>query len=144
MPKIAQTHTRFRRLRLTAFTVVAGAMFALVPATQAAARHVDLRSPDARDAVLAAAPAKVDLRSPDARDAARAVTPAKLVDLRSPDARDAGRRIPVAPTSSGEPSGGFDWTYFAIGGGVLLVALAAAGTIRRRRSPKPSPVPIQS
>ena len=143
MSKIVQTDTRFGRLRLTAFAVMGGAMFALVPTTQAAAQQVDLRSPDARDAALTAAPAKVDLRSPDARDAARSVTTGKLVDLRSPDARDAARRIPAIPASSGEPSGGFDWTYVALGG-ALLVALGAAGMSRRCRDPKRSPVPIQS
>ena len=39
--------------------------------------------------------AHVDLRSPDARDAARSGEARDYTDLRSPDARDAGRPAPI-------------------------------------------------
>jgi len=62
----------------------------------------DLRSPDARDAALATAPAPAqDLRSPDARDAALATAPAPAqADLRSPDARDAALAAETGTTST--------------------------------------------
>jgi hypothetical protein len=57
----------------------------------------DLRSPDARDAVVAST--GQDLRSPDARDAVKVVPTSTGQDLRSPDARDA---VKVVPTSTGQ------------------------------------------
>jgi hypothetical protein len=145
MSQIAKTHTRFGRRGLAALAALAGAALMLVPATQAAAQSVDLRSPDARDAARALhSTGIVDLRSPDARDAARAVQTTSVVDLRSPDARDAARPTQSTPVATGSPSGGFDWTYVAIGGGVAVLLLGAAGLARRRRSTAHRPVPIQS
>jgi hypothetical protein len=98
-------------MRRTQFITTAALVAACaVPAT-AAAQGQDLRSPDTRDAAVAAArlheymyssdPASAavrtqgqapqDLRSPDARDAASVSETPQYSDLRSPDARDAGR-----------------------------------------------------
>jgi hypothetical protein len=105
--------------------------------------------------VPAAATAQ-DLRSPDARDAAQgrylSATPAGLQDLRSPDARDAaqGRYLSATPVGAQDlpaparsdtapAARGLDWPSAAIGavmfGGLVLVAYAASGLLRRARTP---------
>jgi hypothetical protein len=135
--------------RLIALIVVLAALPILV--TGQAAASVDLRSPDARDAALAAEQAQqpVDLRSPDARDAARRAE-SQSVDLRSPDARDAGRATQVrssgtasqVPASSGNSSN-LEWRYLALGGlGSILVLGVAVSSTRRRRLVRP-PATVQ-
>jgi len=120
-----------------ALTAVVTAL-AIVPVTGAATNQ-DLRSPDARDAGLAAeARAYQDLRSPDARDAALAAEARNYQDLRSPDARDAGR-VPSAPAPTPDEtatSTGTDWTDVRIvaGGalGLVLVGLGGVLLLSRR------------
>jgi hypothetical protein len=92
-------------------------------ATSAGQSYTDLRSPDARDAGVAAQ-VKQDLRSPDARDAGRPESPpvpTPIVQIRE------------VPTS------GFDWGDAGIGAAAILaLSSIAAGfalllTTRRRR-----------
>ena len=94
---------RMRLRRRRGISLFLGACALMVAAPTAGAlpgeltNNNDLRSPDARDAAVAAEqPGRVtytDLRSPDARDAAVAAEqraePVTYSDLRSPDARDA-------------------------------------------------------
>ena len=97
-------------MRRTQLITTAALVAACAVPTTAAAQTQDLRSPDTRDAAIAAArlheymyssdPASAqaraqgqtpqDLRSPDARDAGSASESPRYTDLRSPDARDAG------------------------------------------------------
>ena len=113
-------------------------------AQSAGQAYDDLRSPDARDAGLAAqTQVAQDLRSPDARDAALASQTQVAQDLRSPDARDAG--LPESPPADTvveireAPGSGFDWGDAGIGAaGILAMLSIAAGlalmaTTRRRR-----------
>lgn len=170
MSQVATNNTviRHRGRRSVAAGVLATALLAVVPATQAAAGQ-DLRSPDTRDAADASVTTKgQDLRSPDARDAAgrsagiqgrdlhspdtilaaRAPEARTYQDLRSPDARDAGREI-ASSSRSGAPSseaGGWDWGMFGIaaGGVLVLMLLGLGGRVLlngRRAAPGPeSPV----
>jgi hypothetical protein len=85
--------------------------------------------------------ASEDLRSPDARDAALAAEQAQSKDLRSPDARDAARGVHPTPPPTPDSSGGLDWGYLAVGGGLVLVAVAGGtATVmrRRRRAERPA------
>jgi len=128
---------RFVRAILLALAVTA----VLAPATSAA----DMRSPDTRDAALAAEPSSTlsDLRSPDTRDTSRGTQPvATVVDLRSPDSRDAVRGYRPGPAievvRAVGPSG-FDWRDAGIGAlAAFAIALVAVGTmlagLRHRRS----------
>jgi hypothetical protein len=97
-------------------TTAAAALLALAMSAPALAQpQQDLRSPDTRDAAIAATH-KQDLRSPDARDAAdlrRYLGTSSLAGTTSPPERPA-----VQPVQA---SGGFDWLSAAIG------AIAAAG-----------------
>ena len=100
----------------------------------------DLRSPDARDAVVAST--SQDLRSPDARDASKVVVVASTgQDLRSPDARDVSRPN-TSPVPSSAPSTGTDWGDVGMVGGAIALALLAAGGLilisRRRATVAPS------
>lgn len=82
----------------------------------------DLRSPDTRDATIAATTVRQDLRSPDARDAAVPHwTGGRMVVVRIPAAAE------PAPVASS--SGGMDWGDAGIGGLIALVALACGGTV---------------
>ena len=77
-----------------------------------------------------------DLRSPDARDAGLAAETSTPQDLRSPDARDVARepaaaaadggRIPARP-SAPYVSEGFEWSDAAIGAAVMLALVSLAG-----------------
>jgi hypothetical protein len=93
------------------------AVLTMIVAPTAFAGPVDLRSPDARDAVARAPVTKVDLRSPDA------VTPVQVTasgqDLRSPDAI-VGFAPSVSPQST-PADDGFNWGIL----GVVAAALAA-------------------
>ena len=112
----------------------------------------DLRSPDARDAALTAAPpaASTDLRSPDARDAALAAAPpAASTDLRSPDARDAALAaesgtpstppspVAVQPTVVPVVDHGSQTLAIVFSSVALFLALAAVGFAAIYRRPRP-------
>jgi hypothetical protein len=135
-------------------TTAAAALLALAMSAPALAQQ-DLRSPDTRDAAIAATH-KQDLRSPDARDAARTSEIARQIrrfaaTSQSPAAAR-GRRAVVdlrrslgtsslagtaSPRTSVQPlpaSGGFDWLSAAIGAiaaaGLALASWTAVGTRR--------------
>jgi hypothetical protein len=93
------------------------AVLTMIVAPTAFAGSIDLRSPDARDAVAGAAVTQVDLRSPDA------ATPVQITasgqDLRSPDAT-----VGFATSASPQPApadDGFNWGIL----GIVVAALAA-------------------
>jgi LPXTG-motif cell wall-anchored protein len=101
----------------------------------------DLRSPDARDAVVAST--GQDLRSPDARDAGKVVVVESTgQDLRSPDARDAGK---VVPTSTGQdlrsPDARDAGKVVATSNGQDLRSPDARDVSRPNTSPVPSSAP---
>jgi hypothetical protein len=131
---------RRRRHRIARTAAVALALGAF--ATPTAFAQQDLRSPDSRDAALAAVNTQ-DLRSPDTRDVARAAVTTQ--DLRSPDTRDAatGHVAPADVTVSSHPApvaqtpGDSRWPTFGI---VLLVlaALGSAGAVFRLVRPRTS------
>jgi len=146
---------KLRRRRAVGLAVAACALSVAVPAANA--DQTDLRSPDARDAALAAeqaaqpTPGPVDLRSPDARDAAlpaeQAAQPAAgPVDLRSPDARDAARGVttgsqPVAapvptPTVISVEEHGSPTLAIVFSSTALLIALLAVGFVAVSRRPR--------
>ena len=124
--------------RLRVITVATGLALVLVPVGSAGIK--DGRSPDTKDAALAAQTQNADGRSPDTRDAGIAAhsTPAAPVDLRSPDTRDAaqlahstGATVVVQTGSSS-----FDWTDAGIGAaGGFAVALMLVGTLVLMRIP---------
>jgi hypothetical protein len=113
--------------RLTRSAAIGLALAALAAPT-ATAQQQDLRSPDARDAALAAQTPPRDLRSPDTRDAA------------------AGRGTFNAPhvtvinvPQSTPTAGGMHWADAGIGAGALLalITLGVGGSIvvvRRRHA----------
>ena len=89
-----------------------------------------------------------DLRSPDARDAALAAQPAVVVDLRAPDTQDAARGITTATRSVPAPASASAPTVVTVeqhGGQTLaivfsacalLVALLAVGFVAVFRRPR--------
>ena len=111
----------------------------------------DLRSPDARDAALAPAPAPAgtDLRSPDARDAALAGAAAPTrTDLRSPDARDAAlaaasgtstspAAVTVQPTVVPVVDHDSQTLAIVLSSVALFLALVAVGFAAIYRRPRP-------
>ena len=102
-------------------TIVLALALAASAAPSAFAQQ-DLRSPDTRDATIAATTVRQDLRSPDSRDAAVPHwTGGRMVVVRIPAAAE------PAPVASS--SGGMDWGDAGIGGLIALVALACAGTV---------------
>jgi hypothetical protein len=122
----------------------------------AAVQSQDLRSPDARDAALAATPppARTDLRSPDTRDAALAAAlaatpPPARTDLRSPDTRDAALAaengtpstppspVAVQPTVVPVIDHGSQTLAIVFSSTALFVALAAIGFAAVYRRPRP-------
>ena len=110
---------------------------------------IDGRSPDTKDAALAAqqqALTPADGRSPDTRDAARAAQATLLTptDGRSPDTRDAAA-LAHAPVVTVFHSPGFAWGDFGIGiaaafGLMLLVAVSIGLLAARHGRKQPSPV----
>jgi hypothetical protein len=124
---------RMLRLKLTTALVIATAVWPsgayaitdpyspVVPTAvpdAAASAPQDLRSPDARDAALAAEAPPQDLRSPDARDAARETEPIRAEGT----GVSARRSAPSVPDS-------FEWGDAGIGAAVLLALLSlASGT----------------
>jgi hypothetical protein len=137
----------------------ASAKFDLNPpqTTPRVTHATDPRSPDARDANLAALAAqsstdasRVDPRSPDARDAAaRAVAASaqtySIVDGRSPDTRDVARGVKLgaapspAATVSHVSSNSFQWGDVGLGAAFVLALLIVVGGMtllyRRRHDP---------
>jgi hypothetical protein len=146
---------RLRRRRTVALAISACVFIVAVPAAVA---QQDLRSPDARDAALAAEQAAQpaagqDLRSPDARDAALAAQQAAqpsagYSDLRSPDARDAARGITTGSVSAPAPLAVERRTVVTIdesssqtlaivfSASALLIALMSVGFVALARRPR--------
>jgi hypothetical protein len=91
----------------------------------------DLRSPDARDAALAAAPpaASTDLRSPDARDAALAAESGTPSTPPSP--------VAVQPTVVPVVDHGSQTLAIVFSSVALFLALAAVGFAAIYRRPRP-------
>jgi hypothetical protein len=122
--------------------------------------YEDLRSPDARDAALAAQQATQagsgpqDLRSPDTRDAALAAQRATQAgsgpqDLRSPDTRDAAQGITTGSQSVPAPAPveprtvitveerGSQTLAIVFSACALFIALLAVGFVALSRRPRP-------
>ena len=116
---------------------------------KAATALIDGRSPDTRDAALAAqqqALVPVDGRSPDTIDAAQAAQARLLVpsDGRSPDTIDAALQAHT-PVVTVTLSPGFDWNDFGIGaaaafGAMLLLGMSIRLLTARQSRKQPSPV----
>jgi hypothetical protein len=104
-------------------------------AASAADEYQDLRSPDARDAAVAAQQSTQtgftsrDLRSPDARDAARGITTGS-VSVPAPAAVE--RRTVVAVEENGSQTLAIVFSACA-----LLVALMSIGFVAVSRRPRP-------
>jgi len=132
-------------------TAALGLALAALAAPTASAKTVDLRSQAGTSSLAgttSAAP-RQDLRSPDARDAALAAharQPQSRQDLRSPDTRDyaAGRGTFTAPevtvvkvTEPSPPSAGLDWGDAGIGAGsmlgLILLALGSSLAVVHRK-----------
>jgi hypothetical protein len=117
-----------------AAAVAACALTVAAPMAMAQAPSVDLRSPDARDAAVAAqqaakpAAGPTDLRSPDARDAARGVT------TRSQSAPESA---PASRTVISVEEGGSQTLALVFSSVVLLIALLAVGFVAVSRRPRP-------
>ena len=145
---------RLRRRRAVALAVSTCVL--IVAAPTAAAQTVDLRSPDAREAAVAAdqapppAVGSTDLRSPDARDAAVAAQqaaqpPAGPIDLRSPDTRDAARgvttgtqpSVPASRTVISVEEGGSQTLAIVFSSVALLMAFLAVGFVAVSRRARP-------
>jgi hypothetical protein len=127
------------RLKLRGRTAVAAAVAAYaltvaVPMAMAQTPSVDLRSPDARDAAVAAEEAAqpaagyTDLRSPDARDAARGVT------TRS---QSVPASVPASRTVISVEEGGSQTLALVFSSVALLIALLAVGFVAVSRRPRP-------
>ena len=149
---------RFRHTRRRAVAaVLSTGVLALAAPTAVGATSDDLRSPDARDAAVAAqqqAQTAGDLRSPDARDVALAgqQQPQSEVghsDLRSPDARDAalGTTTGSEPASDPAPVAtptvitveerGSQTLAIVFSAIALVIALMAIGFTALARRPRP-------
>ena len=145
-----------RRRRAVALALSACVLTVAAPTAVAQTTNQDLRSPDARDAALAAEPAagNEDLRSPDARDAAlasqQAARPsAGYRDLRSPDVRDAARGITTGSVSTPTPvaverrtvvtveEGSSQTLAIVFSASALLIALLSVGFVALARRPRP-------
>jgi hypothetical protein len=118
-----------------AAAVAACALAVAAPTAMAQAPSVDLRSPDARDAAVAAqqaakpaAAGPTDLRSPDARDAARGVT------TRS---QSAPASAPASRTVISVEEGGSQTLALVFSSVALLIALLAVGFVAVSRRPRP-------
>ena len=145
-----------RPRRAVALAVTACVLTVAAPTAVAQTTNQDLRSPDARDAALAAEPAagNEDLRSPDARDAAlasqQAAQPsAGYRDLRSPDVRDAARGITTGSVSAPAPvaverrtvvtvdEGSSQTLAIVFSASALMIALLSIGFVAVARRPRP-------
>jgi hypothetical protein len=109
------------------------AVLTMIVAPTALAGSIDLRSPDARDAVARAGVTKVDLRSPDA------ATPVQITasgqDLRSPDAT-VGFATSAAPQAAPTVDG-FNWGILGIVAAALAACAALAVMLRRHTHVRP-------
>jgi hypothetical protein len=145
-----------RPRRAVALAVSACVLTVAAPTAVAQTTNQDLRSPDARDAALAAEPAAgtEDLRSPDARDAAlasqQAAQPsAGYRDLRSPDVRDAARGITTGSVAAPAPvsverrtvvtveEGSSQTLAIVFSATALMIALLSIGFVAVARRPRP-------
>ena len=145
-----------RRRRAVALALSACVLTVAAPTAVAQTTNQDLRSPDARDAALAAEPVagNEDLRSPDARDAAlasqQAAQPsARYRDLRSPDVRDAARGITTGSVPAPTPvaverrtvvtveEGSSQTLAIVFSASALLIALLSVGFVAVARRPRP-------
>jgi hypothetical protein len=99
--------------------------------SSAAVQPQDLRSPDTRDAALAAepAPARTDLRSPDTRDAALAAESGTPSTPPSP--------VAVQPTVVPIVDHGSQTLAIVFSSTALFLALAAVGFAALYRRPRP-------
>jgi hypothetical protein len=139
--------SRLRRCWVVGLAISVCSLALVLPAT--ASQPQDLRSPDSRDAALAAAeqPTGTDLRSPDARDAATTPQVAAVVDLRSPDARDAALAVtngkastavaPVQTTVLPVVNHGSQTLAIVFSSTALFLALVALGFVALYRRPRP-------
>lgn len=117
-----------------AAAVAACALTVAVPSAMAQAPTVDLRSPDARDAAVAAQQAAepaagyTDLRSPDARDAARGVTTGS---------QSVPVSVPASRTVISVEESGSQTLALVLSSVALLIALLAVGFVAVSRRPRP-------
>jgi hypothetical protein len=112
--------------------VGASAAYDLHPrADEASPTSVDLRSPDAREAALAAAQASgpVDLRSPDTRDAARAAA--------NGTATSPAPVVPAQPTVVPVVERGSQTLAIVFSSTALFLALLAIAFVAIYRRPRP-------
>jgi hypothetical protein len=113
-----------------AAAVAACALTVAVPTAMAQTPNVDLRSPDARDAAVAAQQAAkpaarpTDLRSADARDAARGVT-------------TGSQSVPASRTVISVEEVGSQTLALVLSSVALLIALLAVGFVGVSRRPRP-------
>ena len=118
--------------RIVTVAIAAGLALTLVPVAGSGIK--DGRSPDTKDAALAAQTQIADGRSPDTLDAAAAAhsVPSTPIDLRSPDTKDAAQlaHSPSTAVVVQSGSGTFDWTDAGIGAaGGFAIALILAGLL---------------
>ncbi len=109
-----------------------------LPATALAGVR-DGRSPDTKDAAVAAHAPKVGYGFGQSGFAGRATQPPRVVDGRSPDTRDAALAAHSTPKVLVAGSG-FDWTDAGIGAaggfGIAVIAVGAVGLVTRRAGGK--------
>src|SRR5262245_45752675 len=115
---------------------IAGLTSALVASLIAVAPSSanDLRSPDARDAIVLRHAALSDLRSADTRNVADGTTEGALAQERYYSSY--GKPVPVQAPVTG-PKSHFDWAPIGIGGALLLLCLVGVGVLVRTRRTVP-------
>jgi len=122
-----------KRRRAVGLALAACSLAIVMPAAASTPgdQNQDLRSPDARDAALAAAqpPARTDLRSPDARDAALAARAGTASTLPSP--------VSVRPTVVPVVDHGNQTLAIVFSSTALFLALVAVGFAAVYRRPRP-------
>jgi hypothetical protein len=140
-----RVRSSLRRRRVVGLALAACSLAIVPPA--AASAQADMTSPTDGSA---SAVQTQDLRSPDARDAALAAAPpAASTDLRSPDARDAGLAaesgtpstppspVAVQPTVVPVVDHGSQTLAIVFSSVALFLALAAIGFAALYRRPRP-------
>ena len=140
-----RVRSSLRRRRVVGLALAACSLAIVPPA--AASAQADMTSPTDGSA---SAVQTQDLRSPDARDAAlTAAPPAASTDLRSPDARDAGLAaesgtpstppspVAVQPTVVPVVDHGSQTLAIVFSSVALFLALAAVGFAALYRRPRP-------
>ena len=139
-----RVRSSLRRRRAVGLALAACSLVIVIPATasartdittqtegsSAAVQPQDLRSPDARDAAVAAAtpPVRIDLRSPDARDAALAAVSGTPTSPAT---------VTVQPTVVPVVDHGSQTLAIVLSGTALFLALAAVGFAALYRRPRP-------